>query len=308
MQKLHPLMIIGLLVLMLTGCDAPPQKKLQIALNPWPGYEFLYLAEYLGYFDDYDVPAELVQLSSLADVQRAYLNGRVDGIASTLIEVVQINELTDDSLQVLLAADYSDGSDVLVAEQSVTEIQQLKGKIIGCEMASLGIYLLYRALEHADMTLDDVTLRNVEQLSGAEALAQGEISALVSYPPTASRFTDTSEYRVLYHSGSIPYEILDVVSVNKAVLADYPDLQQQLMLVWQKALDYTAEHPQAAYEIMARRENITVEEFVAALEGIKVLSLEEQPRVLEPARLEQAIATVRSILFQTGTLLDTSGP
>ena len=127
---------------LLTACAKKEPRPITIAINPWPGYELLYLAEKKQFFEKVGANIKLYQLGSLSDAQRAYLNGQVDGLTSTLIEAVQAQVLGGQALKIIMVPDYSNGGDVIVSNKSASSISDLKGKTIGCEVSSLGIYIL----------------------------------------------------------------------------------------------------------------------------------------------------------------------
>ncbi|HEY9807297.1 MAG TPA: hypothetical protein V6D04_12060, partial [Candidatus Obscuribacterales bacterium] len=59
--------------------NSPP---LRVAVNLWPGYETLYLARSLGYYDN--TPIQLVDLPSGAEEVRAFRNHNVEAAAVSL--------------------------------------------------------------------------------------------------------------------------------------------------------------------------------------------------------------------------------
>ncbi|MCG9739982.1 ABC transporter substrate-binding protein [Shewanella insulae] len=273
--------IICLLVaLVLAGCG---QKKVEepvtIAINPWPGYELLYLAKQKGFFEAAGANIELVQVSTLSDAQRAYLTGYVDGFASTMIEAIQVAPLGGKPIKIVLLADYSDGGDVIIAPGSIESMQALKGETIGCEVSSLGIFVLERALRLHDMQLDDVRVINVEQGAAASALGIGKIDAMVTYPPYSVEIQSSGEYRELFSTKEIPEEVLDTLSISSSVLAEHPQLVAQIHQAWQMAMDYLQQHPDDAIGIMAKREGLLAADFKAALADLKLLSREEQNKL-----------------------------
>jgi ABC-type nitrate/sulfonate/bicarbonate transport system substrate-binding protein len=46
------LLVLAILALTLGTCAAKPVKVIRIGINPWPGFEFLYLAEQKGFFKE----------------------------------------------------------------------------------------------------------------------------------------------------------------------------------------------------------------------------------------------------------------
>ena len=176
--------IATLFASLLTGCSpASYEAPIRIAINPWPGYEFLYLASQLDLYAQQGLQVEILESASLADGQRAYQYGRADGFASTMIEAVQAAVASAEPLSIVMVPDYSNGGDVILAPKSITSMQGLKGKKIGCEIGSLGMFILQRALAQANVDPAEVDFINVEQLKGEEAMLNGDIDAYVTYPP-----------------------------------------------------------------------------------------------------------------------------
>ncbi|QSX40930.1 ABC transporter substrate-binding protein [Shewanella cyperi] len=264
----------------LAACGGQPATKVVIAINPWPGYELLYLAQQQGYFAEEGLRLELVQVASLSDAQRAYLAGGVDGFTGTLIEAVQVAMLGGKPLKIALLADYSAGADLIVAPEHFTSMTQLKGRTLGCEVSSLGIYFLARALMANGMTLDDVKVINVEQGDGNRQLAAGTIDAMVTYPPYSIALLKHEGMQQLFSTREIPGEVLDIVSVSESLLRREPDFPAKLQNVWQKVLEYHMRHPEEANALMARREGISAAEFNASLNGLALLTREAQQQLL----------------------------
>lgn len=290
-------LLLVILILFVVAC-APKKEPVRIAINPWPGYELLHLAEQLGYFEQAHLPIKLVQMNSLSDSLRAYQAGRVDGLTSTLVEVVQAQRHQAAPLKVVLLTDYSNGGDLIITRKENPTVASLKGKRVGCEVTALGILVLAKALALQGLSVTDVTLVNVEQLSGEKALTFGEIDALVTYPPVSVNLLSQPNFHAVFTSREISGGILDVVSVSADTLKTHPDFAAQLMHVWHRAYQYLQEHPQDAYIRMAQRGNISPEDFKHIyLNDIYVYPLIEMKKKLEvQGWLDQEAKTVCGLL------------
>jgi len=278
---------IALVSLVLTFCvscseqSVPPVK---IAINPWPGYEFLYLAEEKGFFQKTGLNAKLIQLRSLADGQRAYINGHVDGMASTVIEAVQAEVFGGEPLKVVMVSDYSDGGDMVVARSEFANMQALRGKKIGCEVSSLGIFILQRALAKSGMSLEDVELVNIEQMRVEKAMNSQELDAVVTYSPVSINLLNSKNYHAVFTSREIPKEIIDIISISEKALKANPEFVSRLHDAWGMALDYYRSNPQDALTIMAEREGITPADFKGVLSDLKIVDEKGQKEIFEPSK------------------------
>ncbi|MBT1446189.1 ABC transporter substrate-binding protein [Shewanella sp. JM162201] len=289
--------ILALLLLLLGGCSDSPPPKVVLAINPWPGYEILYLASQKGFLAEEGLNIELAQVATLSDAQRAYLSGRVSGFTSTMIEAVQVEALGGKPVKVVLAADYSNGGDVILAHSNLPDVKSLKGKTVGCEVSSLGIYVLNRALAANGMSLDDVKVINVEQGDGGRMLESGEIVAMVSYPPYSFAILKESHSHLIFTTREIPGEILDTISIDADILATQPDFVPRLRRAWQKALDYFQAQPEEAIAMMAQREGISPDEFQAAINDLYLLNTADQQKMFDDvSKLENMARSVCTTL------------
>lgn len=303
MIKLTASCLIILSTLLITSCNKAPDQPVTIAINPWPGYDFLHLAKKKGFFKQAGANIKIAQLSSLANAQRAYINGHVDGMASTIIEAVQAEALGGKPLKIVLIPDYSNGGDIIVTHRSVNNVADFKGKTIGCEVSSLGIFMLQRALENAGLGLNDVKIINVEQADGERAMLSGEIDAYVTYPPVSIALTKHPQFKTIFSSADIPNEIIDTVSLSDETIRKHPHIVSQIRKAWQMSLDYTAKYPVDAYKIMASREGITTDEFKEVLADLSVLDTAQQEALFnKPNSLEQAARKVCRTLVHVGSI------
>jgi NitT/TauT family transport system substrate-binding protein len=287
----------------LLSCTPASQKqKIRIAINPWPGYEFLYLAAQKGFFAENGLDVEIVELSSLADVQRVYVQGRVDGFGSTVIEAVQAAGLTQSPLDIVLIPDFSNGGDEIIANAVINSMSDLKGKRVGAEVGSLGMYVLHAALVKHGMTLDDVSVVNVEQLNAETTMKSHEIDAVVTYPPYSIAVSKLPGHKQIFNTSEIPNKVIDTISIRQGLIADQREWIQKFHQVWEQALIFAQTNQQEAYEIMAKREGVTVAEFADALTGLTVVNRDKQHDLLKSEQLKRNIRDVCNVLKRSESI------
>lgn len=287
-------------VLLLGACREAPPQLIRIGINPWPGYEFLYLAEQKEFYQEEGLNVKIVHYSSLEDVLRALKQGQIDGMGSTVIELIQVTRMGK-AAKIVMVSDYSHGADVIVTRDHITQLSQLRGMRVGLEFQSVGIFMLARALDKAGLSLDDVKVLNMPQLEMARAFEAGEIDVAITYPPTSMEILAQARARVLFDSSAIPGEVLDVISLDASVLASQPELQGRLFKVWDRALAYAASNKAEAYAIMAQREQITPAAFEGFLEGITILDSADQASIFH-SKLEEAILLAEETLLRLGLI------
>ncbi|MCW5893769.1 MAG: ABC transporter substrate-binding protein [bacterium] len=293
----------GVLALVLAGCRAESPAPIRIAVHPWPPFDLLYLAQEQGLFAEAGVPVHLVELSSLADARRAYERGQTDGLACTVVELLGARSVAGRDPQAILVVDTSDGADVVLARPGLGDVAALRGRRVAAEPASSGVYLLARALVAHGLTLADVAPVFIDQTHIAEAFAAGEVDAAVTYPPFAAGLERLGAVPV-FSSRALPGEIVDVVALDAALVAERPHHARAIARAFEAARRFAEAHPDEAHATMAAREGIEPREFRAVLgRGIRLVPAHEQARYLAPGGLlELTLPRVDAVMRRIGHL------
>lgn len=286
------------------GCFPEKPASFRLGINPWPGYEFLYLAQERGFYRDEGLEVRIVEFNSLSDARRAYERGQIDALGATVIEVLQARDNSWRSPQIVQVVDYSNGADVILAHPGITNSASLRGARIGVEPASLGIYILARGLDKSGLSLGDVKMVYMDQLAMEDAFRKGDLDAIVTYPPISITLLRDSKANAVFSSAEIPGEVIDVIAVEAEVNHKRPGDVAKLLRAYHRAVAYTRQNPADAYPIMAAREGLTPEEFRQALtDGIRLLSESDQAVYFRPGgKLATVIDTSDRILRQSGQI------
>lgn len=288
------------LLFSLASCAPAPPPPIRVAANPWPGYEFLFLADKLGFFREEGLTVHFVETMSLADTRRAFERGQVDVFAGTAVELLMSRELSDRKAQVVYLCDYSVGADVILARPPLASVLELKGRRIGLEPATVNVALLNAALRKYHLRMEDVTIVPLAQNAMLAALARGEVDAVVAYP-SASLALEAAGLQRVFDSSETPGEIVDVMAVDAELLRNRHGDMAALVRAFGKAQQYAAEQPDKAHAIMARRERLSVESFRAALRGMRLVTFPEQAAALAPdGSLVKALQTTMEGLRGAG--------
>lgn len=273
------LLIAGTLLLLVYISFNPNEDKQQtirIGINQWPGYEYLFIAKKQGFFKQADINIELVELGSLAEVRRAFEREKVDGMAATIIEILEAYKYSGNIAQPILITDYSNGADEILGSSKITTIKELLGRKIGVEAGSLSTYLVNRALKINNINSSEVVMIPMKTHAMTSALKTGKVDAITSYPPLSTLIKKELTVNILFNSSSIPNEILDLVAINQKTLAKHPELQKKFIKAWKFTLDYVAKHPDESYSILTERLPMSIEEFKQSMKQIYLVNAEEQ--------------------------------
>ncbi len=267
---------LALLAIVLAGCIEEPEPKLRIGTFQRPGFEPLFLARSLGYYDEQHI--QLVEFPSAAEMLLAYRNRAINAATVTTDDVLRL-AADGQAERIVLLLGTSHGADAVLAKPPITDVAQLKGRGVALESNSLGGYVLARALDSAGLTLADVKIISGRIDRHDRELTVGTADAVVTYEPYRSRILRRGT-AVVFDSSKIPDEIAEVLIVS-AALADQPSAALlELKTGWFRALEYLAAHPDDAAQRMAPREAVTPEQFRESLSLVHFADLAENRRQL----------------------------
>lgn len=254
--------------------EAPP--PLRVGTNIWPGYESLYLARNLGYYDNTSI--RLVDYPSSSEIIRAYRNGDLEVAAITMDETLSLVE-TQPNIRVVLITDVSNGADVILGKPEIKSLKDLKGRRVGVESTALGAFVITRALEQVDLSPKDVQIVSLGVSEHERAFKQGTVDAVVTFEPVRSNLLKSGA-KLLFDSTQIPGEIVDVLVVRKELLTSQLNSLKVLISGWFRALDYLKQNPQDAARRIAPRTGITPEQFLKSLKGLRIPDIQENQKLL----------------------------
>lgn len=288
----------------LPGCMRPVEPPLRIGLNLWPPYELIYLAQETGIFAEEGVSVRLVEFESLSDSRRAFEQGKIDGFAGTLVEVLVAAAETERDPRVVRVINFSEGADKLIARDSIASVPELRGKRIGVELGSVSFYLLKRLLELHSVPLDSVEVLHRSAGVLSTMLRQGQIDAAVLYPPELSPFISDPGYRVLASSADVPGEVVDVCAFGADILRTRADQVRRFGNALLRAQKLLEEDPERALAVMARREGLSPQEFQRTLiDGIRLATPAEQAELLASGGSIEVVAVRIEVLMRENGLL-----
>ena len=289
------LLLIGLFFLL--SCTTKPQPILRVATNVWPGYEPLYLARSLGLYAQ--TPIRLVEMTSASQVSHAIRNGTVEVAALTLDETLSLIQDPNLNLRVILVMDISNGADVLLARDNITNLAALRGKRIGVENNATGAIVFGAALESVGLATESVNMIPLTINDHLPAWNNNQIDALVTFEPVRSQLLNMGA-RELFDSSQIPGRILDVLVVRADVLNHHDAALKALIAGYFAALEHMARHPDDAAVRMAGRLGTPVEQVLPQFKGLRQPDLAENWQWLSGAApgLQKSAAELSNVMLQ----------
>ncbi|NJM61846.1 MAG: ABC transporter substrate-binding protein [Oscillatoriales cyanobacterium RU_3_3] len=264
---------LGAIVLASCTKAEPP---LRIGANVWPGYETLYLARSLGYYDN--TPIRLVDYPSGTEEVRAYRNGEIEG-AGISIDQALVLASTNPDVRIVVVMDFSNGGDVILGKPEIKKLKALKGRPVGVESTALGAFIITRALEQQGMSPKDIKIISLGVSEHERAFKKGTVDAVVTFGAARTKLLAAGA-KTLFDSSQMAGEIVDVLILREDVINKQPQTVQALVEGRFRALDYLNKNPQDAAARIAPRTGVTSEQFLESLKGLKSLNLQENQKLL----------------------------
>ncbi len=295
-------MLIVVSVFYLTGCSEKPEYQIKMALNSWPGYEPLFLAEELEFYGD--MPPQLIRVHSNTDTVKALKSGILDAAALTMDEVLRLAQEMP-QITVFLLLDISDGGDAIIAQRGIDSMQALKGKRIGVEAGALGAYVLTRAIELTPgLELTDLEIYPVAYKNHEKVFLKGSVDAVVTFEPVKGRLLEAGG-TTLFDSSQIPNEILDVLVIRNDVALNHPAEVRAIVRGWFRAQAYIRNNPKRAFAVMAGYESIGASLFEASYRSLHFPTYSENLRMLasKSPGIVAAVGKVKENLLKNRILI-----
>ncbi|CBL46309.1 predicted ABC-type nitrate/sulfonate/bicarbonate transport system protein [gamma proteobacterium HdN1] len=271
------LLVCAFCVLPLLACGPDYERPLRVGANLWAGYEPMFLARDLGYYDGQAI--QLVELGGTTQAIDALHAGKLDGAGLTLDEAVT---LASDGvpIAVVWVFNFSNGADALVARPEIKSLQELADKRIGVEQTGVGAYMLDAALLEAGLNTQQVRVLSLTADEHLLAYQQGRVDALVTFDPMKEKLLHEGAH-LLFDSSKLPGEIVDVLVVRREALTCCLDALVRLVQGQQRALAYLREHREDALKRMSMRSHSTPEETATALAGMQLPDTLQNRQLLE---------------------------
>ncbi|SCK23372.1 ABC transporter substrate-binding protein [Vogesella sp. LIG4] len=218
----------AVLLAVLSGAVAacrPPVPLLRVGSNGWPGYLMLELAAQSGLYAPEQI--RVIRFPSSTLVMQGLSSGALEAACLTLDEVLSMRA-EGVPLQVAAVLDISAGADMLLVRDGIATLAQLAGKRIGVEQSAVGAVMLDAVLQQAHLQPADITLVPLLANRHEQAFLSGELDAVVTFEPHASRLMAAGA-KLLFSSMAIPGRILNVLAVRSDVV-DEQHRHLQLLL------------------------------------------------------------------------------
>lgn len=256
--------LITSLLLLISACSEIPKEPLRMASSPWPGYEPLYLARDLGFLQEDKVT--LFELPSSDITMESFRNRSTDMATLTLDETL---ELLHDGvkLRIVQVLDISNGGDAALAKPEIKQLSDIKGKRVSIVNIPLGLYMLNRLLDKAELQRNDVTVFPMSETKQLDFYQQGKADIIITFDPIKTKLKEAGMH-VIFDSSMIPNEIVDLMVVHEDVYLTRREEICDIATQWNKVLDYITHNKQDAAQRISKRLGVNATEYDDIMSGI----------------------------------------
>jgi NitT/TauT family transport system substrate-binding protein len=255
---------------------APTGPTLKIAYSDWPGWVAWEVAIQKGWFKEAGVNVEFKWFDYVPSMD-AFTANKVDAVAVTNGDALVTGNGGGKSV-CILANDYSDGNDMIVAKAGIKTMADLKGKKIGVEVGFVDHLLLLNALKANKMTEKDVKIVNVKTDDTPNALKSGSVDAIGAWQPNSGNALKESPGSTpIYTSADVKGLIYDHLCVSPRSLAENRAEWLKVVKVWFRVADFIADpaNLDEAAKIMSARVGLTPDVYKSLMKGTHLLNAAE---------------------------------
>ncbi len=251
----------------------------------------------------YGINVEIVQINDYIESINQYTAGAFDGVTATNMDTLSIPSGGGVDTTALIVGDYSNGNDAVILKGE-GDLTSLRGKPVNLVELSVSHYLLARALDSVGMKESDLGgVINTSDADMIAAYATPDVQAVVTWNPLVSAIMAEPGANKIYDSADIPGEILDIMWVNTATLADNPAFGKALVGAWYEVMGLMAAGDEAALSAMAEASGTDLTGYKAQLASTKMFwtPAEAVAFTASPA-LKTTMVSVAEFLFDKGIL------
>lgn len=189
-----------------------------------------------------------VQSAGSNKANESLRSGTVD-IGSTAGSAALLARANGSPIQVIAIYSQPEWSAIVVpAGSPIRTVADLAGRRIAATKGTDPYFFLLQALEAHDLSLDVVTVENLQHADGWAALQNGAVDAWAGLDPIMAGAEEAGATLLYRNVGFNSYGFLNA---NEAFIAERPDLVQAVVDAYEHARAWAAEHPEETAAILA---------------------------------------------------------
>lgn len=142
-------------------------------------------------------------------------------------------------------------------DAGISSVEDLQGKKVAATLGTDPYIFLVRALKDHGLSVDDIELVNLQHPEGASALNSGNVDAWAGLDPHMARNELEAGAELFYRKPE--FNTYGTLNVRSEFADEHPDVVKDVIKAYEKAREWTIEHPDEAAEILAEEANLDLE-------------------------------------------------
>jgi NitT/TauT family transport system substrate-binding protein len=261
-----------------------------------PGTYWIGIAVAKGWFREAGLNVQLVYYKGDDfDSAKDLVEGRLDIATFGMLDLLDSIAHGAD-LVAIVNADYSAGAEKLIARPGIDNLPGLKGKKIAVSRNSYFAYILDVALGRVGLKTEDVQIADIRPEKAGEALIKGEVDAMLTFEPHATRGLEAIKGRDLFDTSQTPGLSPTLIVLKRKFIEERGDDATAFVKVWQRATTFIKEHPDEAFGIIALMNKKTPAEIRLNAKLYKILDLRDNEQAFSfAAGFDSLYGAVRQV-------------
>lgn len=266
-----------------TGNDsaAPIAGQIRLGFSAWPGWFPWQVAQDQDIFKQQNVPVDLKWFDGYLESINTLTAGKIDANSQTLGDTVSSASGGADQV-IVLVNDNSTGNDKIIVREGINSITDLKGKKVAAEEGTVDHFLLLLGMKKAGLSPKDIQFVGLETGKASAAFVGGQVDAVAVFAPFTTQALKLPGSKELFSSKNFPGAISDHLVFTRKYVDANPEKVQAMVDSWFATIDYIKANQAKAYEIMAKRAGVTVDEYKQYADGTKIFTIEENLKAFQP--------------------------
>ena len=215
------------------------------------------------------------------------LAGKID-IALSAEYILVGKALTNQRLQTIASIAKTEFASIVARkDHSIENILDLQGKKIGVVRGTVMEYYLGQFLELNSMTISDVKLVNITLANSANVLINGDVDAVISFPPYVENIEQQLGSNIIVWPGQSIQYLYGLVTCTNDWIIQHHEIVNRFLKTISQTEDYMKQHPTESQAIVQKTMNFTQEymakvwvrnEFSLSLDQSLVSAMENEAR------------------------------
>ena len=274
--KINIVIMIFIMAFLSSACssDAPTDQELislKITISSYLSHGVTHIAEAEGYFAEYGLKMEYINIASASKAIPLLVNGDIDIYSGTLTSGFLNTVYQEDNIKTVADRGHVAPGECtyhallirkdLFENKQVTGPADLKGLTISGENGGSSDYLLSTYLSQANLTLEDIKKVDLEAQSEIVAYSNQALSGNTAAEPEITRILDSGEAVILARSEDVVGTFqTGIVAFNKKLLVDNPDIGARFLAAYLKGVQqYNEGKTERNLQILSEATGETIE-------------------------------------------------